>query len=104
MRVEHKQAQFELTEPQTIFSDVVEEAIRKMKEDGFDGLAQGLAMYWFHEPNQVSVDGLLFDVFNYGYQAYNLRGIRDGVDKALEEAGYTFEYETYADLRFYKKE
>lgn len=100
----------ELTKAQRIFKQCVEaevERFNKLEEAVFGGEGQETAeslglMFTFHEPDQVSVDGNLFDILNYGCADFGFgRELYDELNHRLDEAGILMENENGCDWRFY---
>jgi hypothetical protein len=101
----------ELTEAQEIFKECVEAHVERFNAleeavfgEGKPETAESLGlMFTFHEPDQVSVDGNLFDILNYGQADFGFgRELYDELNERLESAGILMENENGCDWRFYR--
>ncbi len=97
--------EFTKTEAQRIFAACVEAAVKRAKHQYMADIdAEDLGLYYtFHEPDQVSVDGTLYDVLAYGQAEFGYgKQLYREIDERLAEAGYLMERDTNCDYRFYK--
>lgn len=99
----------ELTKAQRIFKECVKaevkrwnEASKKMNMINMETARSLGLLFTFHKPDQVSVDGNLYDILNYGQADYGMgRKLYAELHERLKQAGIQMENENGCDWRFY---